>query len=234
VSGSHYLPLDVLALEAVRKVAQRYQLSTAQLKPCVCLLLEGHESSGSRHRVAFVLAIDLRRMGLTPEQVEVTLLDWAKRCSVRLSEVKGAVKSAFGKKSNGEWRYHPPGLHKTGAVYAELLKPICDELGCPANCPAFSGKYQGPVKETFERFEQLGWPAYLKKKRRRADVDLYGAICRREKQLRLAPGVELLISYRQVAELAEVHATTAGDSLRRLRELGLILFTACSGSGPHA
>ena len=95
-------------------------------------------------------------------------------------------------------------------------------------------RFSGLVEETFDRFIQLGWPAYLKKKRWRAAIDVYEAICRRERQLRLAPGVELLTSYEQLSELAEVHKTTVGDALRRLEALGLVTFQAGSGSGPHA
>jgi hypothetical protein len=97
-----------------------------------------------------------------------------------------------------------------------------------------AGKFVGPVKETFERFSELGWLGYLKKRRWRSVVDVYEAICRREKQLRLAPGVELRTTYDQLAGLAGVHKTTVGDALRRLAELNLIVFEAGSGSGPHA
>ena len=231
---SGFTPLDVLALEAVRVVSKKLGIASADLKPCIAYHLAGHEALASQHKVLFTLAIELRRLGWTAERVEAVLAELVNRSGGRLSAAKGAVRSAFRKKPDGEWRYHPPGLHKQGAVYAEVLKPICDELGCPANCPAFAGKYQGPVSETFERFQEIGWETLLKKKRQRAAIDVYQAICRREKQLKLAPGAEILTSYRRLAELAGIHATTAGDGLRRLETLGLITFVAGSGSGPHA
>src|SRR5262249_20550785 len=159
-----------------------------------------------------------RRLGRSEEESEEVLAGWATKVGVRTATIRRAVRSAFGKKPNGDWRYHAPGLRKEGQVYRDVLQPICEVVGCPANCPAFAGKYQGPVRETFERFQALGWSALLKRQRQRAAIDVYEAICRREKQLRLAPGAELLTSYRLLAKLAGVHATTAGDALRRLDE----------------
>lgn len=51
------------ALEAVRRAAIEYCLPSAELKPCVALLLDG-EVVGDRHKCAFTIAIELRRMGL--------------------------------------------------------------------------------------------------------------------------------------------------------------------------
>lgn len=229
-----FQPLDVVALEAVRVVAVEYGIQAGELKPCIAYHLAGGEALADRRKVAFTLAIELRRLGRTPAQAEQALNQWAGRSGARASEIRSALRSAFQKRPDGEWRYHAPGLAKQSPVYIEVLKPICDQVGCPANCPAFAGKYQGPVKETFERFKELGWVAELKKRRQRAAIDVYEAICRREKQLHLAPGAELLTTYRQLGELGEVHPTTVGDALRHLHELGLISFVAGSGSGPHA
>lgn len=227
--------LDLVALEAVRPVASEYGIPTAQLKPCIAFLLDGNLPGGvASHKAAFTIAIELRRLEWTQEHVRVTLKHWAHKVDFRVSEINGTLRSAFAKKPSGEWKYHPPGLKKTKGVYAETLKPICDELGCPANCPAMATKYVGPAKETFEKFTELGWPSCLKKRRWRSEVEVYEAICRREKQLRLAPGVELFVTYEQLSELAVVHKTTVGKALTRLAELELISFEAGSGSGPHA
>jgi hypothetical protein len=224
----------MVALEAVRLVSEEYGIPTGALKPCVAFLLDGNPPTTDRHKVAFTIAIELRGLGWTQEQVADALARWARKIGYRVTDAQRALKSAFRKKPNGDWQYHPPGLKKERGVYRETLKPICDEVGCPANCPAFANKFSGPIGETFDRFTELGWATFLKKRRWRADIDVYEAICRREKQLGLAPGVELLTSYRQLSDLAGVNKTTVGDALRRLAELGLVSFQAGSGSGPHA
>ncbi|MGI8708459.1 MAG: hypothetical protein ACR2LG_09700 [Actinomycetota bacterium] len=228
-------PLDLVALEAVRSVAAEYGIPTGQVKPCVAYLLDGNQPAAPQHEVAFTIAIELRRLDWSEDKVGEALAHWAKKIGYPISDTRRALKSAFTKKPNGEHRYHPPGLHKkTGSVYSRTLKPACDEVGCPANCPAMASRFSGQVEETFEKFTQLGWPAYLKKNRWRSAIDVYEAICRREKQLKFAPGVELFTTYEQLAELAGVNKTTVGDALRRLTELSLITFQAGSGSGPHS
>ncbi len=227
-------PRDVVALEAVRLVAREYGVPTGQLKPCVAFLLDGNLGGAARHNAAFTIAIELRRLGLEEPRVAEALSRWSRKVGYRPSDAKRALRSAFEKTPDGKWRYFPPGLHKRSRVYAETLKPTCDAIGCPANCPAMAGKFAGPVKETFERFSDLGWPGYLKKHRWRSAVDVYEGICRREKQLGLVPGVELFTTYEQLAGLGEVHKTTVGKALRRLAALGLITFDPGSGSGPHS
>lgn len=225
--------LDLVALEAVRSVAEEYGIATGQLKPCIAYLLDGNQPAAPGHEVAFTIAIELRRLDWSEDKVAEALAHWAKKIGCAVSDTQRALKSAFAKKSNGEPRYHPPGLRKKeGGIYSRTLKPVCDDVGCPANCPAMATRFSGPVQETFEKFTQLGWDAYLKKNRWRSAIDVYEAVCRREKQLQLAPGVELFTTYEQLAELAGVNKTTVGDALRRLAGLGLVAFEAGSGSGP--
>jgi DNA-binding transcriptional ArsR family regulator len=222
------------ALEAVRSVAAECGIPTGDLKPCIAYLLDGNLTARERD-CAFTLAIELRRLGYSREQVQARLERWARTIGWKTRNVDGAVKSAFLTKPDGGWRYQPPGVkHKPGGTYDRVLGPVCRDVGCPANCPAFSGKFVGQVPETLDRFERLGWPRWLKKRRWHSTVDVYSAICRREKQIGLAPGVELRTTYRQLAELADVDHTTVGDALRRLAELGLVEFTPGSGDGPHA
>ncbi len=226
--------MQMVALEAVNLVAEEYGIPTGDLKPCIAYVLDGNTTASLRN-CAFTLAIELRRLGRDASDVQKLLERWAKKVGFKQREVSGAVKSGFAKSSSGTWRYHPPGLQKKpGGRYAEVLGDVCAEVGCPANCPAFSKKYQGPVKETYERFELRGWAGYLRRRRFRSDIDVYRAICRSEIRLQLAPGAQILTTYRQLAELAEVHYTTVGDALTRLHQLGLIEFKAGSGDGPHA
>jgi hypothetical protein len=223
---------DVAALEAVRLVADEYGIPTGDLKTCIAYLLDGN-LTGDRHKCAFTIAIELRRLGWEPAAVEAALARWAKKIGYRVRDAQRAVKNAFLKKPDGQFKYYPPGLRKSG-VYKQVLEPVCSEVGCPANCPAFAGKYQGFPRETFARFEELGWPSHLKNIRQFRAIDTYRAICQREQQLQLAPGVELLTTYKQLAEIGGLHYTTVGNTLRKLDQLGLIHFEPGSGDGPHA
>jgi hypothetical protein len=226
--------LETKALEAVRLVAKEYGIATRDLKPCIAHILDGNFTS-SLQDCAFTLAMECRRLDLDQSATVALLNRWARKVGCKQRVVDGAIKSALRRNPDGKFKYHPPGLiNKQGGRYAEVLGGVCAAVGCPSHCPALSSKYQGPVTETFEQFEQLGWAKQLKRSRRRSAIDVYAAICRREKQLHLAPGVELRTGYRQLAELAGVHYTTVGDALRQLSDLGLIEFVAGSGSGPNA
>jgi hypothetical protein len=223
------------ALESVRCVAAEYGLQPGDLKPCIAYHLDGKEPFCDRHKIAFAIAIELRRIGRTPKETEAALAVWASKIGYPVRHAQRAVKSAFAKTSTGKWRYHPPGLDKRpGTGYFETLQPICAAVGCPALCPAFAGKYKGPVSETFQRFEQLGWPLYLRRKRWRAAIEVYRGICTREKQLGLAPGVGMLLPYNVLAEITGLHKTTVGPQYRRLEAEGLIQFEPGGGSGPYA
>jgi hypothetical protein len=234
--GRDHVPLDVVALEAIRPVVAEYGLPSSEMKPCIAYHLVGNlPLLIDRHKIAFTLAMELRRVGLEQEQVERHLARWANKIDYPQRQAQRAAKSAFMKRSDGGWRWHPPGLKKRpGTIYYETLGPICEAVSCPANCPAFAGKYQGPVRETFERFEQRGWPLHLRRRRMRAAIDVYRSLCQREKQLGLAAGVELLLSYDKQAVLAGCHRTTVGKALRQLAAEGLVLFEPGSGSGPSA
>jgi hypothetical protein len=209
---------DVAVLESVRTVARDFGIPTAELKPCIAFLLDGNIGGASRHKAAFVLAIDLRRLGWNEEQVGKALRRWARSIGYRGTD--RAIRSAFKRDSRGNFCYRPPGLTKTSPTYAEVLKPLCDEIGCPANCPAFSGVYQGLRSETFERFDRLGWPVYLKKKRQATLVDVYQAICRIERERDLASGGQVITTYRQIAAHAGRDFSNIGKNLTALYDWG--------------
>lgn len=201
------------ALEAVRRASDEHGIPTGDLKTCIAYLLDGN-ITGSRRMAAFTLAMELRRLGWDRDKVEATLADWAGKIDWSQRDAQAAATSAFAKKPNGDYRYRPPGLRHTGTTYGQVLAPVCAAVGCPANCPAFSGKFQGPTRETFERFEQRGWRVYFKSQRLRSVLDTYRAICQRETQLGFAPGAWLITTYKDIAAIAEQQ----DDRWRQLEE----------------
>jgi len=224
----------VRILETVRPVAEEYGIAPADLKPCIAYLLDGNGGGAPLRKVAFTIAIELRRIGWAQSEVTKVLAKWATKVGCRQSAVASAVNSAFRKKPGGEWLYLPPGLKK-GSTYSETIKPICDDVGCPANCAPFAHVHQGPRSENFGRFEKLGWARYLRQQRRAAAADYYRAVCRLEEDREVAPGAEMLVSYKQLAERAERDYSAAGENLDVLLSHGLLSkFTRGSGSGPHA
>jgi hypothetical protein len=225
---------DLAPLEAVRHVAAEYGIPSPQLKPCVALLLDGN-LTGDRHKAAFVIAIECRRIGFDEERTARVLRRWAKKIGYPQRAACRAILNAFAREGEG-WRYHPPGLaKKPGTIYAELLVPTCELIGCPANCAPLSGIYRGPRSEGFARFEQLGWPGYLRRSRRASDVDWYRAICEVERERGIAPGGLLFVSYKQLARIAGRDHSKSGQGMHRLASDGLLReFLPGGGSGPHA
>lgn len=143
--------------------------------------------------------------------------------------------SAFAKRPDGAYRYDPPGLRKrAGTKYHALLNPVCQEIGCPANCPPLRHRHVGTRAEGWDRFEELSWPRWLRRYRWRAATDVYLAICGLEQLRKLPPGAPIRTSYRQLVSIIEANDRTVGRELYRLDRLGLIAFTPGSGSGPHA
>ena len=76
---------DLVALEAVRRVAAEYGIPTGRLKPCIAYLLDGNLSAADRHKVAFTIAIELRGLGWSEERVAQALERWARKIDYRLS-----------------------------------------------------------------------------------------------------------------------------------------------------
>jgi hypothetical protein len=213
--------LDMLALEAVRPVAAEYGIGTADLKPCVALVLDGNIGGSARHECAFVIAMELRRLGWPPAKIEAALTRWARKIGYSEHEARRAIRGAFGPRG-----YYPPGLTKRlGTSYERVLAPTCAHVGCPQNCPPFRGRVRSVRREGVETFRRLGWPAVLRRRRQNAALATYEAIC----SLELLNGVQrnepLLTSYRQLARMIETpHWSTARRGLVTLDRHGLLTY----------
>jgi len=231
VSASPEIP----ALEATVLVAAEYGLRTADLKPCVALLLDGNLGGAERHKAAFIIAVECRRMGLEANACARVLRAWSRKIGYRERDAQRAVESAFRRKPNGDWLYPAPGLNKKPGTSYAILAPTCETVGCPANCPPFLKLRQGPKAETMQRFEQLGWPEELRRIRRAAAADVYRAICLIERQHGLSPGSPLFASYKKVAEFSGRDHSGIGRLLDVLWRISLLsVFERGSGSGPYA
>jgi hypothetical protein len=74
---------DVAALESLVRVRKDYGLPCE--KPCIAVLLDGYVGD-ERHNVAFLLAIEWRRLGVSQRDATQALNKWAE---YRLHEVTG-------------------------------------------------------------------------------------------------------------------------------------------------
>jgi len=222
------------ALQAARAFADRYGIKAGEMKSCVAILLDGNLGGCARHEAAFVIAIELRRLGLQEGQANQVLLEWARTIGYPPRSIAGPLRNAFGRKPNGDYRYHPPGFRKERGVYKRVLQPFCQEIGCPENCLQYLLRARRSESDAFERFEEQGWVLSLNRRRCHAAVHVYRAICELERERRIAPGAPQLTSYKQLAERAQVDPKTVGRSLRVLAREGLLEVEFGSGSGPHA
>jgi hypothetical protein len=198
------------------------------------MLLDGNFTC-DRHVAAFVVAMDLRGIGWTREKIHATLTRWGRSVGYTRRDVERAVESAFRKRANGEYRYHPPGLRKRpGTRSYEALAHVCEAVGCPANCPRYARSYQGTRSENAQKFKALGWDHILKRARKNAAIDVYAALCDIEADRGFAPGAGFITNYDQIARRADRDKRTVGRSLQHLQEVGLIAFTPGGGDGPYA
>lgn len=225
--------LGLQALEAVRLVAPEFGLDASDLKPCVAYLLDGNLGGAGRHDAAFVLGLELRRMGLNEHEMEQPVRQWARGLDYGEREAVRNARDAYKKRGDGTYRYFPPGLKK-GPRATSVLGAICTDVGCPEQCPPLATLRRGSKQESFQRFDQLGWPAVLKRARLRSAVDVYWALCELELVRGFSCGNRLYVSYEQLEEKADVSKSTVRRSLMKLGEYGLVAFTPGLGrSGPR-
>ena len=227
--------IQIVALEGVRLVQEEYGL-TGPFKPCIAHILDGNIGSAGRHEAAFTIAMELRGQGLPEAEVTKVLEKWAAKVEWPQSRIRGAIHSAFKRKPGGAYQYFSPGLEKKpGGRYHDVLASICADVGCPDNCPPYMGeRAPGLKKETEKRFEELGWPQHLQRKRQALAARVYQALCKLERQKGLYPGTQLFVTYRMLAEMTGANHTAIGKPLHFLASVGLIDFTPGSGSGPNA
>jgi hypothetical protein len=222
-------------LEALNIVRAEYGLAKLQ-KPCVAYVLDGNLGGASRHEAAFVVALVCRSLGLTEADTNKVLVKWAKEIGYTQNLATKATKSAYKKKAGGGFQYFAPGLRKKpDTVAGRVLGPICETLGCPANCPAYKGVYVGPKGEDYQRFVRLGWPEALRRARRGAAANTYEAICELERKQGFAAGATIIASTTQFAELSGHSRRHVPENLLFLYKIGLLcVYAPGGGSGPSA
>jgi hypothetical protein len=216
-------------------MSEEYRLPEAP-KTCIAVLLEGNLNGAGRHDCAFVIAMELRRMGMGDAAARRVLRRWATRIGYSPSNTERAVQSAYRRRADGAFQYHEPGLqNRAGGRYQQVMRPICADVGCPQNCIPYNRVYQGLPDETYDRFTQLGWPRWLRRHRHGAADDVYRALTQLERDYRLTPGAVLYTSFRKLEQISGRSRTHIKDHLLRLQQFGLIeVLEFGSGSGNYS
>jgi hypothetical protein len=223
---------SIRVLEALPRMQNEYGLTKLR-KPCVAVLLD--LGAADRHQAAWLIAVEVRDSGYDEEVAERVLRRWGKRIGYSEHDAVRPIRNAFLRDGGGQWKYHGIGLTKKPGTWASnVLSPICESVGCPARCPAFMRLAEGLDREGYEAFDEIGWTAFFRKKRRAAAADYYKAICTLEEERRFRPGSPLFTSSRHLATLARRDQRHAKENLELLRAHGLIEYRPGSGSGPHA
>src|SRR5205823_3351955 len=99
-------------LEAVPHVAAEYGFNSGDLKPCIACILDGNLGGAARHDACFVVAMECRRLDQDEAHIRKVLRRLARKIGYSEQQALRAVKSALAKTSDGEYKYHPPGLKK--------------------------------------------------------------------------------------------------------------------------
>lgn len=172
------------------------------MKPCICQLMKDREQSKSGTN-AFIIACELHRVGKTKEKAESVLL----KIGVNHSKARDAVRSA----STGRYSYGCPTFELEGLCLHENR----------TECWWYERIPKKGQKQYKERdFWRFGWPTKLNS----ASVVVYLALREVEHRRQYEAGSPLYVPRKELAELAGVSAPWTIESLKKLRESGLIKF----------
>jgi len=208
------------------KEKQAELVKESKIRVCLHKVYNEGEKVGARNNTNFVLAVELRRVGMTYDDVLKRLLEWNSRCEEPQDEnaVKNTVRSAFKK------------------VYyltctSDWVEPLCTCKSSMESCPTYWGKKtkamgielvneNKPYYNSIMLF-QLGWGKVLSG----SEIKVYFAIAEWERKRGRKPGELFVVNHRQLAEEAGVGHGTVGTVLHNLADKKLIKYKPGVGRG---
>jgi len=197
---------DLRWRENVQSAAREWGVDVDQIKPCVARIRE--VANGERNLSAYILATELRRMGVSPQRADRVMTRWNSdnRPALSVAELAGIIKSAYG----GEKTYWCSG-------------PLSEWCIGKHNCPWYARYVCGPGevrgRTSMIDFERLGWHSPHVTLAERAT---YGGIIRLEAIRDCGPGGCVITSLRQLARLIGISPSGVRVALLVLDALGLI------------
>ncbi len=190
----------------MQEAARCWCVDVRQIRPCAAQIREVEK--GLRNQAAYILATELRRIGLTEQRTLQVMTRWNESNLPPLTvvELEGIVTSAFRKE-------------KTYGCNGALANWCVGRPNCEYYQLFVAGKPPAIGRATMADFNRLGWrsphitPAYRL---------IYHALIQLESARGFGPGGRLISSTRQVARLAGLSSSCVLQGLRFLDAMGLI------------
>lgn len=204
-------------LRLTREVADRYSLDSGEMRPCVARMLTRHENENglAKEPIAFMVAVDLKRMGVERERRREILVD---SCIAGVNPINRAVRSSMDEK------------YKTWACSSNTMhgdREIAREYFCVGHdqCVWYmrnEGKGKNKFKPAEDRnFEGYGWhhvcTAY--------EYIIYQQLRELERLKGYGAGDTIIVSHDRLAFDSGCDIKTIGNNLRSMAEKGIIEYT---------
>ena len=199
---------DTNNLETIKDATRKFTLPEF-IKPCVSLMLNDN-FEGSRDRVAYIIATELRRVGKRPEVTEKILAEWDRDNvpPLGISKIRCKIRSAY----------------KTDYTFGCNNEPIileyCEKVNkdfCQYHKEIFPQKRIGSDRD----FIKYGWQNHLTPGAR---LVYFMALPELEKRRGLRAGERLFASHREIAKACGVSLDRIGKILEKLADKGLIKY----------
>lgn len=195
---------ELKGLEEVRGATKKFILPEF-MKPCVARILNNSFEKGgveSRNRIAYVIAIEFRRIGKERSVAEKILNQWNDKNDPPLnySEIRGVIKSAW----------------KKDYTFGCNKEPIVLDFCIGKETCGYYKQIQGDHNKGSDGdFFKYGWPKVLLPAQR----CVYGlAIPEIEKVRGLKPGSLIYTSHREISKFSGIVLGRVGEILESLRD----------------
>lgn len=209
MSNLRIIPIDLLGLEKVTEMTQRYSLPPG-LRPCIAQMLSrpfSKDDTPDGAKASFFIAVELHRLGLSSEESLRVIFDWniRNRPPLQATLLRKGIRSAASK---------PYRLGCGPGVLGDSIFCIGSDT-----CPYYKNsgqrllEYSGPWA-----LIDAGWPSQIK----RASAMVYLSIQCIERYRKIKPGSVIFVGYRDLSGLSGVNLKYIGPALVELEEAGLI------------
>ena len=225
-------------LKLSRAVRDEYGLPTLG-KPCVAYALDGNLGAAARHKAAFVIAIECRALGLTRTRPAMCSANGHARSDTRSGSRMSVLFATLRKdRRAAAGATTPPESSRSRArTPFEVLGPVCAELGCPANCPAYAGRPPAAYADKGSNSSTgSAGPIGSAVAATTVPIDVYRALCDSSTNADSPPGHPSSQATRNSANSPGRSRTPRRQQPSPPRPVNGLLaeYEPGSGSGPHA
>lgn len=191
--------------ELVQEAARRLNCDTKVIRPCFARI--AGVAKGSRNNTGFILACELRRMGVDERAAWHHLSTWndTNRPPLGDREVQATFESA--------WR-----SEKVYGCRGALAQWCTGRDSCSWYAD-FAERRKRPVEDAVSEFVDKGWLAVLSS----AQVRTYLALLRLERLRALGAGATLAVSTRDIAEMGGLYRKAVPKAWQELEARGLLV-----------